>query len=149
MVLKIGGVVEEISEFTLNPGMSQTGLFTVIKDEPGDYYVEIDGQRGIFTVNKRLPPAFNISNLVITPDKVKQGDPVSISIVVANIGEAKGRYNAELTVKGVVESVEEIELEPGSSEIVTFTIVKDAAGFYPVAVEHLSGRFVVEMDWKG
>ncbi len=149
MVLRIGGVVEEISEFTLNPGMSQTGLFTVIKDEPGDYYVEIDGQRGVFTVNKRLPPAFNISSLVITPDKVKQGDPVSISIIVSNTGETKGSYNVELTVKGVVESVEEIELEPGSSEKVTFNIVKDAAGFYPVAVEHLSGRFVVEMDWKG
>ena len=149
MVLRIGGVVEEIAELTLNPGISQTGLFNVIREEPGDYYVEVDGQRGIFTVIRRLPAAFNVSNLSITPDKVKQGDPIAISTVVSNTGETSGSYSVVLRIKGIAENIEEVELEPGRSQKVTFNIIKDAAGFYPVAIENLTGRFVVEMDWKG
>jgi uncharacterized cupredoxin-like copper-binding protein len=149
MVLRISGVVENISELTLNPGSSQTGLFTVIKDSPGEYYVEVDGQRGMFTVIHRLPAAFNVSNLTITPDRVKQGEPVLISAIITNTGETTGNYSVVLRIKGIAESIEEIELEPSRSQKVTFTITKDAAGFFPVALENLTGKFVVEMDWKG
>jgi uncharacterized cupredoxin-like copper-binding protein len=148
MVLRIGGVVENISELTLNPGASQTALFTVIKDVPGDYYVEVDGQRGMFTVIHRLPAAFAISNLSISPERVKQGEPITISAIVTNTGEAAGNYSVVLRVKGIAEGIEEIELAPGRSQKVIFNITKDAAGFYPVALENLSGKFVVEMDWK-
>ena len=149
MVLRIGGVVENISELTLNPGASQTALFTVIKDAPGEYYVETDGQRGILTVIHRLPAAFSVSNLTITPDRVKQAEPITITAIVTNSGETPGNYSVVLRIKGIAESIEEVELGPGRSQKVAFTITKDAAGFYPVALENLSGRFVVEMDWKG
>lgn len=149
MVLRIGGVVENISELTLNPGTSQTALFTVTKDTPGDYYVEVDGQRGVFTVIQRLPAAFTISNLTIAPERVKQGEPITISAFVTNSGETAGNYSVVLRIKGIAENIEEVELGPGRSQKVVFTITKDAAGFYPVALENLSGKFVVEMDWKG
>ncbi len=149
MVLRIGGVVENISEMTLNPSASQTALFTVTRDVPGDYYVEVDGQRGIFTVTHRLPAAFNVTGLTITPDRAKQGEPIAISTIVTNTGETPGSYSVVLRIKGIAESIEEVELGPGRSQKVVFTITKDAAGFYPVSLEHLSGRFVVEMDWKG
>lgn len=149
MVLRIGGVVENISELTLNPGASQTALFTVVKDAPGDYYIEVDGQRGILTVIHRLPAAFTVSNLNIVPERVKQGETITISAIVTNTGETAGNYSVVLRVKGVAESIEEVTLEPGRSQKVVFNITKDAAGFYPVALENLSGKFVVEMDWKG
>ena len=149
MVLRIGGVVENISEMTLNPGSSQTALFTIIKDTPGEYYVEVDGQRGMFTVIHRLPAAFSVSNLNITPDRVKQGEPITISAIISNSGETPGSYSVVLRIKGIAESIEEVELGPSRSQKVVFTITKDTAGFYPVALENLSGRFVVEMDWKG
>ncbi|MFC1905781.1 CARDB domain-containing protein [Chloroflexota bacterium] len=149
MVLRIGGVVENISEINLNPGASQTGLFTVIKDTPGEYYVEVDGQRGVFNVSHRIPATFNVSNLVITPDRVKQGETISISAIATNTGETTGSYSVVLRIKGIAESIEEVALEPGRSQKVVFSVIKDTAGFYPVALENLSGRFVVEMDWKG
>ena len=149
MVLRIGGVVENISELNLNPGSSQTALFTIIKDTPGEYYVEVDGQRGMFTIIHRLPAAFAVSNLSISPEKVKQGDPVTISAIVTNTGETAGNYSVVLRIKGIAESIEEVELGPSRSQKVVFNITKDAAGFYPVALENLSGKFVVEMDWKG
>ena len=149
MVLRIGGVVENISELTLNANSSQTALFTIIRDTPGEYYVEVDGQRGVFNVARRLPASFNVSNLTITPERVKQGEPVTISTIVSNSGETTGNYSVVLRIKGIAENIEEVELGPGRSQKVVFSIVKDAAGFYPVAIENLTGKFVIEMDWKG
>jgi hypothetical protein len=149
MVLRIAGVVENISELTLNANSSQTALFTIIRDTPGEYYVEVDGQRGAFTVTRRLPAAFNLSNLTITPERVKQGEPVTISTIISNSGETAGNYSVVLRIKGIAESIEEVELGPSRSQKVVFSVIKDAAGFYPVAIENLSGKFVIEMDWKG
>jgi hypothetical protein len=147
MVLRIGSVVENIAELTLNPGERQTATFSVVKDIAGDYHVEVDGLRGIFTVIPRLPASFTISNLTITPERVKQGETVNISAIVANTGETEGSYSVVLRIKGIAERIEEITLSPGKNQRVVFNITKDAAGFYPIALENLSGRFVVEMDW--
>jgi hypothetical protein len=87
--------------------------------------------------------------LNIVPERVKQGETITISAIVTNTGETAGNYSVVLRVKGVAESIEEVALEPGRSQKVVFNITKDAAGFYPVALENLSGKFVVEMDWKG
>jgi hypothetical protein len=147
MVLRIGSVVENIAELNLNPGERQTATFSVIKDIAGDYQVDVDGLRGMFTVIQRLPASFSISNLTITPERVKQGETVNISAVVANTGEKEGSYSVVLRIKGIAERIEEITLPPGKNQRVVFNVTKDAAGFYPVALENLSGRFVVEMDW--
>lgn len=148
LVLRVGSVVENVTEITLNPGTSQTATFTIVKDIAGDYYVEIDSLRGMFSVAPRLPAAFTVSNLSISPDKVGQGDTVTISTIVTNTGETEGSYSVILRIKGIAENIEEITLGPGRNQRVSFAVVKDAAGFYPVAIEHLNGRFVVEMDWK-
>ena len=102
----------------------------------------------MFRVLPRRPAAFSISNLSITPDKVKQGESVAISAIVTNTGEVAGNYSVVLRIKGIAESIEEISLAPGKNQRVVFNITKDSAGFYPVALESLTGRFVVEMDWQ-
>lgn len=148
LVLRVGSVVENVTEITLNPGTSQTATFTIVKDIAGDYYVEIDGLRGMFSVAPRLPASFTVSNLSISPDKVGQGEPITISTIVTNTGETEGSYSVILRIKGIAENIEEITLGPGRNQRVTFSVIKEAAGFYPVSIEHLTGRFVVEMDWK-
>jgi hypothetical protein len=148
LVLRINSVVEKINELTISPGLSQESSFTVVKDTSGEYLVEVDGLRGGFTVVPRIPATFTISNLSITPERVNQGDIIYISAIVANTGEITGSYSVVLRIKGIAEGIEEVELEPGANKKVTFEIKKDAAGFYPVSLEHLSGKFVVEMDWK-
>ena len=148
MVLRIGSVVENIFEMTLNPGGTQLATFTTVKDAAGEYHVEIDGHHGAFTVMPRMPAAFTVSNLTISPDRAKQGEPVSISAIVTNTGEVGGKYSVVLRVKGIAESIEEIGLAPGRSQQVVFNVTKDAAGFYPISLENLTGRFVVEMDWE-
>jgi uncharacterized cupredoxin-like copper-binding protein len=149
MVFRINHVVEHIAEMSLGPGASQTATITVNKEAPGDYYVEVDGSRGLFTVLERIPASFSISGLTVSPERVKQGQTIAIGFMVTNNGEKPGVYKAEVDIKGMSEATEDITLEPGETKHVTFNIIKDTAGFYPVSVEHMSGRFVVEMDWKG
>lgn len=149
LVLRINGVVENITELALAPGVSQAATFTVVKDAGGDYYVEVDGLSGMFTIIPLIPAHFSVSNLGITPDRVKQGESVTISAVVTNTGEVPGSYSVVLKVKGAVESIEEVSLAPGGSQGVSFSVIKDTPGFYQVDLEGLTGRFVVEMEWRG
>ena len=148
VVFRINHVVENIAELTLGPGASQTTVSTVSKETEGEYYVDVDGLRGMFTVLRRTPAAFEVADLTVMPQKIKQGQPVSVGFMVTNTGERPGVYNASLLIKGMVEASEEVNLEPGETKSVTFNIVKDTAGFYPVNVEDHTGRFVVEMDWR-
>jgi hypothetical protein len=148
MVFRVNHVVENITEMSLGPGASQTAAITVNKETAGEYLVDVDGSRGVFTVIQRAPASFSISNLSITPEKVKQGQPIAVNFMVANNGERHGIYKAVINIKGISEAAEDIPLEPGETKSVTFNIIKDAAGFYPLSIEHLSARFVVEMDWK-
>ena len=147
VVLRIGGVVEGITELTLAPGASQPTIFTVTKDA-GNYYAELDGLAGTFSVIALIPAHFSVSNLVIAPDRVKQGDSIAVSAVATNTGEVAGAYSVVLKVNGVAESIEEVSLGPGGSQRVAFTVTKDTPGFYQVDLEGLSGRFVVEMEWN-
>lgn len=149
VVLRIGGVVENISDMTLPAGASQTASFTVIKDAPGDYYTDIDGMGGFFTAIPLNPPQFNVSNFSIGPERVRQGQPVTVSAMVTNTGEVTGNHTLILRVKGLAESQQEVTLGPGKTQNVDFQIVKDTPGFYPVSLENWTGKFVVEMDWTG
>jgi hypothetical protein len=148
LVLRINSVVEKVNDLTINPGSNQTSTFTVVRDQPGEYYIELDGLHGMFVVTSRKPPSFSVSNLTIAPERVKQGEPVAISAVVTNSGETPGNYSVVLRIKGVAEGIEEVNLGPARSQRVTFNIIKDTAGFYPVTLENMTGKFVVEMDWK-
>lgn len=148
LVLRIGGVVEGITEITLASGTSQLATSTITKDTAGDYYVEIDGLGGTFTVIPLKPAHFTLSNLVIAPERVKQGESITISAVVTNTGEVTGSYSVVLKIKGTVEAIEEVNIGPGGSQRVAFDITKDTPGFYNVDLEGLTGRFVVEMEWN-
>jgi len=148
LVLRIGGVVEGITEITLASGTSQLATSTITKDTAGDYYVEIDGSGGMFTVIPLKPAHFTLSNLVIAPERVKQGESITISAVVTNTGEVTGSYSVVLKIKGTVEAIEEVNIGPGGSQRVAFDITKDTPGFYNIDLEGLTGRFVVEMEWN-
>jgi hypothetical protein len=149
VVLRINGMVENIIDLMLSPGASQATTFTVNKEIGGEYYAEVDGLSGIFIVIPLVPANFTISNMVIAPERAKQGENIIISAMVTNNGELSGIYSATLKLKGGVESTEEINLNPGESRKVSFKIAKTTPGFYNVEMDGLTGRFVVEMEWQG
>ncbi|GAI83423.1 unnamed protein product, partial [marine sediment metagenome] len=49
-VLKIKDVAEAVKEVSLRPGQVQKVAFTIIKEQPGVYDVNLEGLKGNFTV---------------------------------------------------------------------------------------------------
>ncbi|MGB8706613.1 MAG: hypothetical protein WCD72_01495 [Dehalococcoidia bacterium] len=147
VVLRINGMVENIIDLMLSPGATQATTFTVNKDG-GEYYAEVDGLSGIFIIIPLDPANFTVSNLMIAPERAKQGENIIISAMVTNYGELPGIYSAALKLKGAIESTEEIDLGPGENRKISFKIAKTTPGFYNVELEGLTGRFVVEMEWQ-
>jgi hypothetical protein len=147
VVLRINGMVENIIDLMLSPGASQATTFTINKDG-GEYYAEVDGLSGVFIIIPLVEANFTVSNLIIAPERAKQGENIIISAMVTNNGELPGTYSGALKLKGAVESTEEIDLGPGENRKISFKIAKTTPGFYNVELEGLTGRFVVEMEWQ-
>ena len=88
-----------------------------------------------------LPPHFKASNLVVSPGQARPGQPVSISIDIANDGAAAGTYELYLTIDGVVRAVKEITIEPNSITTLTFEVSDLAAGRHQIKLAGLTGEF--------
>lgn len=117
--------------------------------EAGELAVEISGPV-IFTIMVKLgppplpgEPCFRPSNLVIEPGEAKQGQEISISLIVTNIGGAAGTCTLELKVDGEARSVKRVTLEPGESEVVSFSIIEDMEGEHMVEIADLEGDFTI------
>ncbi|MFH1382560.1 MAG: hypothetical protein ABIH70_06655 [Chloroflexota bacterium] len=88
-----------------------------------------------------LPPRFNVSNLLINPRETNPGQPVSISVDIANDGDTTGTYQVYLIVDGIVRSVKDIAVSPQSVTTVRFEVANLAAGYHQVRIAGLTGEF--------
>ena len=115
-------------------------------DDTYYYYYQAESPGlSIFGIGYALAPApaeFEFSNLVIDPSEVRAGETVTISVVVAHVGDL-GSYNVILKIDNVVEATERVTLAGVATETVTFTVSSDAEGTHDIEVEGLAGTFVV------
>jgi hypothetical protein len=77
---------------------------------------------------------FEITSLDIKPTEITVGETASISARVTNTGRAGGTYYATFYVDGEKISTKDIDLEPGSTQTVTFSFLKDKAGSYEIRI---------------
>jgi hypothetical protein len=56
LVLKIRGIVEAVKEISLGPGQSQKVAFTIVRNKPGIYDVDLEGSKGSFIVEEVAAP---------------------------------------------------------------------------------------------
>ncbi|MEW6143344.1 MAG: CARDB domain-containing protein [Chloroflexota bacterium] len=101
-----------------------------------------------FAVFGRLAPApppavFNVRDLSINPKQVKAGESVTITATIANIGGMRGEYVLRLSVPGVLDTYQTLNLAPRESQQVRFTIVPTSGGNYPVQLGDLGDFFTV------
>ena len=114
---------------------------TMSKDSAGNLAVS---DEDTFTTLGEAPAAvFSASDLSISPSEVNIGETVTISVLVANTGNAAGDYEVTLKINDVAEAEKDVTVAAGASEKVTFTRAKDEAGSYSVVVDELSGSFTV------
>ncbi len=148
VVLKIDGVKEDEERVTVTAGSSQTVSFSVTKEEADSYTVTVDGLSSSFTVAPVVvpptPPAFSVSYLSVSPrTEVEPGETVAITVLVANAGGESGSYTVVLKIDGAKEAEETVTVAAGESQDVSFSVTREEADSYTVAVDGLSGSFTV------
>ena len=156
--LKINDVIEVAREVDLAPGTSQQLRFSVYKGIPGTYMVTLGELTGNFVVLNPAQPApapttpalptltpaaCQVTELSVNPIAVDPGEEVTIKVKVINISGAIGSYTAELKINDVIEVAREVDLVPGTSRQLRFSVHKDIPGTYTVTLGELTGNFVV------
>jgi len=88
-------------------------------------------------------PSFSISNLYISPEQAQPNQQVTISVNIANIGDATGTYTAALYINGQLENSETVSVGAGATREVMFGVSRAEAGTYNVSFAGLQGQFSV------
>jgi len=150
-------------EYTYDPdalpeGVAEENLVIAYYDEDADEWVELDSvvdtENNTITasvshftifaiIGESRPAAFTLSSLAISQGEVAPGEKVNITISVANTGGSEGSCTVVLRINDVKEAEESVTIAAGSSQSVSFSVAKEEAGSYRVAVDGLSGSFTV------
>lgn len=87
-----------------------------------------------------LPPdTTSVSNLHILPDKAYPGSSIGVIATVVNSGKDKIQHRAEFKINGRLEAINDITLEAGHSQEITFMTVSGAPGDYYISVDNATG----------
>jgi len=86
---------------------------------------------------------FEVSSLQVLPEVCLAGDTVMVSATLANTGNAVGDYVTELLVNDAMEETQTFTLEPGSSQSLSFTLIKSEPGRYAIQLAELTASFTV------
>lgn len=86
---------------------------------------------------------FVISDLEINPEEVEINQPVTISVIIKNIGGLEGSYNLQLKIGDILEASKEVTLNGGESITTSFNVIKDEANTYNFTLNGFSGTFKV------
>ena len=144
LALRVNRVTEATRKVALKPGQRQTVEWTVSRATAGAYRVDVNGLTASFTVQPAPEPAsFTLSDLTVAPATVEPGTPVTITVKATHTGGLPGFTPVELRIDGVREDTRAVVLDPGYSATTSFTVTRDTAGAYTVAVGSLTGGFTV------
>ncbi|MGA9049764.1 MAG: Ig domain-containing protein [Dehalococcoidia bacterium] len=88
--------------------------------------------------------AFMATDLAVSPQTVKAGENVTVSLRLSNGGTAENSESVVLKVNDVNESQQVVNLSPGKSQVVDFKVAKATPGTYNISVEGLTSNFIVQ-----
>lgn len=88
-------------------------------------------------------PEIRLSNLTIEPAKVEVGKPVSVSVVVDNVGYREGVWTLHLTADGVLVSEKQVALMDGEAKLISLETSIQMEGMHELAVNELTGSVEV------
>ena len=99
------------------------------------------------------PPAFTVSNLIITPNTTWPGGSVNVIVTVMNTGGEAGTYTLSLKISETSKKIQDIiktqdvTLAAGASQNVSQMLPFFEEGEYVLTIDNLSG--VVEVVFDG
>ena len=80
----------------------------------------------------RAQAMFSLEYLTVNPQQAHPGQPVNISINVANTGGTLGMYTVVLKIDGQQEEMRNVWVEPLRTYPVNFLVTRDVPGTYTV-----------------
>jgi hypothetical protein len=86
-----------------------------------------------------MPDTTSITSLHILPDRAYPGSSIGIIATVINSGHEKVHHTAEFKINGRLEAANEVTIEPGHSQEVTFMTVGGVPGDYNISVDKATG----------
>jgi hypothetical protein len=87
----------------------------------------------------RPPDSTTIQSLMVLPERAVPGSTVGVVAMIVNSGQEPVRHRAEFKVNDHVEAVNDVSLNPGQSEELTFMTVAGAPGDYYMSVDNATG----------
>ena len=136
ITLVIDGVSMETKDVTMPGETTKEVSFNISKQNVGVYEIQVGDLSGTLDVVK--PAEFQLSSLVVTPDKITPGHEVTATVDVRNISELEGNYSCAWLVDGITIKNEEVTLDGGETETVIFTFRPDEHGSCQVTVGDLT-----------
>ncbi|MBN1374527.1 MAG: hypothetical protein JXA01_00070 [Dehalococcoidia bacterium] len=80
------------------------------------------------------PAILDVTSLTIKPSEVTIGDTFNVTAQITNSGSGTGIYNAVLTIDGSKVNTKALSIAPGAIETVIFSLSKNKAGTYKIAI---------------
>jgi hypothetical protein len=115
----------------------------------GDLIVVGDAGKVSFLELEIGRAAFDFSSLIIEPSSVKEGESVSISCEITNIGTVAGSHTVTLKIDGEVKEEKKVLLDSGASDTVSFDVLCENVGEFNVDVNGETGRYEVTKAQTG
>jgi hypothetical protein len=142
-VLTLEDGTQASAALSLEAGASQTLLVSAVKSSPGlsTGRLRIGGTSAGVAVN---PVEF--SGLRVTPLTAEPGENISVQVEAENISAETSHLPVTLSIDGVVVATQNLSLEAGASQTVTFLVSREASGGYEASVGNLSQEFTVRSE---
>jgi hypothetical protein len=80
------------------------------------------------------PAQFEVISLEVKTTEINPGETANLSATVRNVGGTAGVYSASMYVDGAKRQSNDILLEPGASETVSFTVQENQSGSHKISV---------------
>jgi len=87
----------------------------------------------------KIPDPTSVSSLMILPDRAFPGSTIGVIATIVNTGLDPLQHRAELKVNDRAEAFNDVNLNPGQSEEITFMTVAGAPGDYYISVDNAQG----------
>jgi hypothetical protein len=144
-ILKINGNPDSAMTVMLKGGETREVSFLTALSANGSHLFEIGRLESYLEVAPTLSSALlEVSDIQVHPETILLGQEASISLLVRNTGEKKGKFDVPLKLNGVVRNIQPIDLSVGESLSVTFSAAPEQEGDYAVEVLGSTSTFNVK-----
>ncbi|MEF8856071.1 MAG: CARDB domain-containing protein, partial [Haloplanus sp.] len=134
--LRVDGTVAETGSVDVAAGSTETITFDRAFESAGEYEISVnETAAGTLTVTDPDPAAFETTGVSLGQNPILEGESVTITATVENVGGETDDHTATLYVDGDAEGSTTVTLAPGESTTVSFDRAFEETGSYEVAVD--------------